>query len=343
MINRKHAIAALVLVGLLSGFLLGFLFHWRSAPPGVVEETTTEVQGGGNNPPAEAGNNGESAEKKPSVHLTFETSNALAHIVNLSSGIGYRPEGSAAESEAASYIASYFQSIGYETVHRQAFKLDNGAFSSNIFVIDPGAGNSPALVVGAHYDSAGGTGSPGANDNASGVGVVLELARVFRNNQNLPTIIFTAFGAEEILPGFSKDHHHYGSRYMAAHLHELGYNVVGMICVDMVGVGNTLTLNSTLRAPRTMVDLLTAYARRSGLAPVFRQDPGWSDHEAFENHGIPSVWIEYRDDPNYHSPSDTYDKINPNLVAQVGLLLQGFLESLNEADLQTLRHTTVYR
>lgn len=341
MMGRKH-LATIAILSLLLGLALGFIIHWWTMPTGTIKELSFGARGPVDASPRKSENR-QSQEPTSAVRLSFETSNALEHLVHLSSVIGYRPEGSPAEEEAASYIASCFENFGYEEVHKQTFRLDNGALSSNVFVVDPGTRSTLALVVGAHYDSAGGTGSPGANDNASGVGVVLELARIFRNNENAYTLIFVAFGAEEILQGYGKDHHHYGSRYMAAHLQELGYTVVGMISLDMVGVGSTLTLNSTMQAPQTLVNLLDGYARRSGLNPVFRQDPGWSDHEAFEKHGIPSVWVEYREDPNYHSPADTYDKIDPSLIARTGQLLQGFLESLNDADLQALSNSTLYR
>ncbi len=343
--NRKiTTAAALALVCLIFGFALGFAVRWGRNPSNLREAAAPDGGDSSNHsPPGGTPEGGVGDEPETPPHLTFETSNALEHILNLSSGVGYRPEGSAAEREAASYIASRFRSFGYEEVHRQDFTLDNGAASSNLYVVDPGSASDMAIVVGAHYDTAGGTGSPGANDNASGVGVVLELARVFRHNENIPTIIFVAFGAEEILPGYSKDHHHYGSRYMASHLPELGYNVVGMVSVDMVGVGNALTLNSTLQGPRTLIDMLSAYSRNSGLNPVFRQDQGWSDHEAFEKRGIPAVWIEYRDDPNYHTPADTYDKISPRSIAQAGCLLQGFLEALTLSDLQKLASSAAYR
>ncbi len=341
--QRVLAIAAAAL--LLAGFTFGFFTHWLASPKRgndvattAVQETTVEQDGG-----VKADGSGGEDEHRPPIRLEFDVSRAMKDIAYLSSQIGYRPEGTASEGKAADYIAMRFSALGYGEVFQQTFLLDNGATSRNVYVVDEGEDTRLAVVVGAHYDTAGGTGSPGANDNASGIGVLLELARVFRNNDNVPTIIFAAFGAEEILQGYGKDHHHYGSRHMANRLPELGYTVVGMISVDMVGVGSTMVLNSTMQAPRRLLDLLAAHAGTLGLRPTFRQDPGWSDHEAFEKRGIPSVWIEYREDPHYHTPADTYDKLDPALIAQAGRLLQSFLENLDGADLNSLENSTFYR
>lgn len=343
--GKSRSLTSAAIALLLAGFVFGFLVHWLSSPGRVTEAMLPAVQEGGvgHAPDEKADEAGVDDELRPPTRLEFDSLRALEDIRYLSSQVGYRPEGTAAEAKAADCIASRFSSFGYGEVGRQTFVLDNGATSRNVYVVDEGQDARLALVIGAHYDTAGGTGSPGANDNASGVGVLLELARIFRNNDNVPTLIFVAFGAEEILQGYGRDHHHYGSRYMAGRLHELGYTVVGMISIDMVGVGNTLVFNSTMQAPHLLLDLLTAHAGTLGLRPTFRQDPGWSDHEAFESHGIPSVWIEYREDPNYHTPSDTYEKLNPSHIAQIGRLLQTFLETLDREDLQELRSSTFYR
>lgn len=282
-------------------------------------------------------------EPEQPVYETFDPSRAVEYIRALSVDIGYRPGGTDAEHSAAEYIESSFQEIGYENIHEQSFPLDNGLTSHNIYVEDVGSHPEWRVIVGAHYDSAGGTGSPGANDNGSGIALVLELARVFRANDQVPTLLFVAFGCEEILEGFSRDYHHYGSRYMADHLIDMEGNTIGVISIDMVGVGTTLYANATLKAPSTMTDLFMSFSQQLGIPIVFRQDPGWSDHEAFEGHGISSVWVEYRDDPYYHSPQDSFDKIDINLISQAGKLMQDFLEGLTIEQCQMLDEASTYR
>lgn len=274
--------------------------------------------------------------------LYFRVHTAMEHIAYLSQTVGYRPGGTENERAAADYIARSLSDLGYD-VHEQAFSLDNGLTGYNVYAQDRGACAEWTLIIGAHFDSAGGTGSPGANDNASGVATVLELARVFRDNPNLPNLVFVAFGSEEILEGYGREHHHYGSRYMAANLDADFGNVIGMISVDMVGVGDAFTANATLEASSALADLFVERAREAGFTFTFRQDPGWSDHEAFEGHGIPSLWIECLEDPYYHSPQDSYDRIDPSLLGHVGFLLQGFIEDLSASDCRMLDVAGDYR
>ncbi len=335
---------ALFVVSSLVGFTLHFALtdkkHGAAVEEGSDHGPPKEQVPDGAEPREEQAQ--QEREQQPPYQF-FNIDAALGHIQQLSSQIGYRPGGSAAELRAASYIRESFYSSGYDRVYEQTFKLDNGLVSSNLYVVDKGLDPASLIVMGAHYDSAGGTYSPGANDNGSGVAVVLELARVFRINENVPTLVFVAFGSEEIIEGYGKDHHHYGSRYMANNLSELPGKVVGMISVDMVGVGSSMLLNSTLAASRIFLDMFADYARNNGVVIEFRKDPGCSDHEAFEKHGVPSFWVEYREDPNYHSPRDTCEKIKPALVNEVGHLLQGFLESLSLSDCRRLEEASVYR
>ena len=282
-------------------------------------------------------------EPEEPAYETFNPSGAMEHIRTLSVDIGYRPGGTEAEHLATAYIKDSFRETGYENVHEQTFVLDNGLTSYNVYVEDKGSDPEWTVIIGAHYDSAGGTGSPGANDNASGIALVLELARIFKTNVNTPTLRFVAFGCEEILEDYGKDSHHYGSRYMANHLVDIEGNTIGMISIDMVGVGNTLYANATLKAPSTMTDIFMSSSQQANIPVVFRQDPGWSDHEAFEGHGISSVWVEYRDDPYYHSPQDSFDKVNSALVSQAGKLIQDFLEGLTPEDCQMLDSVSTYR
>jgi len=72
---------------------------------------------------------------------------------------------------------------------------------------------------------------------------------------------------------------------------------------------------------------LMAYARDAGVSLPYLVSGSYSDHEPFEKAGIPSVWLEYKDDPWYHTPGDSYDKINPSYIENTGRLLEGFLRS----------------
>ena len=113
------------------------------------------------------------------------------------------------------------------------------------------------VVVGAHYDSI--ARSPGADDNGSGTVMLLELARRLAESpiEGLEVTI-VLFGAEEILAGYSRNDHHYGSRQMADELMAAAVTLPDeMLSVDMVGFDDTILAASyrdlDRRQPRRLV------------------------------------------------------------------------------------------
>ncbi len=255
----------------------------------------------------------------------FDTSRALDHISSLSSGIGPRKAGTVNESRARDYIKTQFQSMGYE-VRTESFSLPNGATSENVIATKTGT-SAGRLVIGAHYDSK--SNAPGANDNASGVAVILELARILKDVQAKPTIDFVAFGAEEIVDS-NPDHHHFGSRHYVSSLSDADKGQIsGMISVDMVGVGSSFYVGCMEIQPRVIADGLIAAASSVDYQAAYFKSEAWSDHEAFERAGIPTAWMEWRTDPNHHSPNDTFDKISPYNIEATGRTLLEFVLSRN--------------
>ncbi len=340
--SKTLKITLALFLSLSVGFASGFLYR------DILSRTNLTAEEGyaPNEEPSSAEVSSSSEDNQiplPPPYQTFQVSLAMEHIRQLSSVIGKRTAGTEGERRAAGYIKNVLLTAGYSQVMEVPFPLENGLTSQNIYVKAEGSNPQWTIIIGAHYDSLGWKGSPGANDNASGVGVMLELARVMRINPHLPSLIFVAFGSEEILQGYGKGHDHYGSLFMASHLRELGGKVIGMISIDMVGVGSSLCANATLAASDALTNLFISHARGLGVPIQFRQDPGWSDHESFENRGVPSLWLTYRIDPYYHTPNDSIDKISSNLIAQIGQLLQCFLESLDQAKCQTLDSATRIR
>ncbi len=263
----------------------------------------------------------------------FEVANAMDTIWGLSVGIGPRIEGTQGELAAAQYLAGVLASYGYQA-RVQEVPLPNGAVTRNViatrgpvWAIQPGY--EKYLVVGGHYDTKMNTGSPGANDNASGTAVVLELARCFAEHPPPNFIIeFVFFGGEERLVENS-DLHHFGSRYYVNNLPQyMRDDMMGAIIVDMVGVGSQLYARTMGIGPMDLCNRLMAYAGGVGISLPYMRDYSYSDHEPFEKAGIPAVWLEYKDDPWYHTWQDSYDKINPAYIENTGRLLEGFIRSL---------------
>lgn len=265
----------------------------------------------------------------------FEVLNAMDHIRHLSLDLGPRVEGTEQERRAAEDLASTLRGYGYR-VTVQEVPLPNGNFTRNVVAsLDELEDTSstprkPLLVVGGHYDTKAGTGSPGANDNASGTAVVMELARCFAETgtRHLQPV-FVLFGGEERLVD-GTDLHHFGSRYFVSHLSARNRErMMGAIIVDMVGVGSQLYARTMGVGPMSLCDSLLAYASRSGIRLPYQRSGSYSDHEPFEAAGIPAVWLEVKDDPWYHTPADSVDKIDPSHIEITGRLLQGFISQLD--------------
>ena len=146
---------------------------------------------------------------------------------------------------------------------------------------DPAA---PHLVVGAHLDTV--PQAPGAEDNASGVGVVLAAAAAAAEGRTRLPVVWVAFGAEEPR-GPTDDDHHYGSRaYVAAMAPAERRALRGMVSLDRVGVGGTVPVGSAEDSDPVQQSLLDA-ARRAGVPAYGDRFQRSSDHWSFVRAGLP--------------------------------------------------------
>jgi aminopeptidase YwaD len=271
----------------------------------------------------------------PVEPLPFNGSAAMAHIEALAQDIGPRKSGTDAEDAALDYATAYLQSLGYQ-VDTAEVTLPEGMSSKNVVAVKQGQSDS-VVVVGGHIDSK--AGAPGGNDNASGVAVILELARDLHDADTVATIKFVVFGAEEMTDS-NADHHHYGSRQFVQGLtSERASALVGMISVDMVGYGSDFKVRTMDQGPQLLSDMVENYSTSRGLVAFYSKDEGtygWSDHEPFELAGYPAVWLEWNDDPTYHTAQDTYSHCDATVVQRTGDMLLGFLHALTLSDLQSL-------
>lgn len=182
----------------------------------------------------------------------------------------------------------------------------------NIIATRPGTG-AGTLVFGAHYDSV--EAGPGANDNASGTAVVLELARLARPGPL--TMRFITFSAEEL--GLL------GSRYYVNNLTQTErQRMVAMVSLDMVGVGDKMRFGGS----QQLVQTALAIAGSQGITAQALEglSAGSSDHVSFISAGIPAVLFHYTVgndlDPNYHTAQDRAGFVDPvdlERITQVSL------------------------
>ncbi len=267
--------------------------------------------------------------------LPFSRANASAHISALCAN-GPRVEGSVSEHRAFDYISSQLQASGYR-ITVQDVKLPKGKLTHNLIAEKKGR-SAEVIVLGAHVDTK--APAPGANDNGSGVAVLLELARDFKGARTQPTIRFVFFGGEE-MSDKNPDHHHYGSRaYLRSLSKAQRRRIAGMVSVDMVGYGSVFNVRSMKVGPRTIVQSLQRSAARQRIRMPFLKDPGrygWSDHEPFERASIPAAWLEWRNDTTCHTRKDAPSHIDPKRVATSGTFVSKWLSQMSASELASLR------
>jgi hypothetical protein len=279
-----------------------------------------------------------SVDPTPPVPLApakFDGARALKDITALAK-IGVRKSGTANERLGADLIVRHLRAMGYEPEVR-TFKLPNGSTSRNVVARASGE-STRVIVLGAHMDSK--KPSPGANDNASGCAALLEIARNIAGRPLYASVEFDFFGAEEAVDS-NPNHHHYGSRrYVKSMSAAQRKAVSGMISLDMIGVGSKLVTRTMGIGPKSLSNLLAARAKSSGFTLSYLRDPsgiGYSDHEPFERIGIPVSWMEWRNDPNYHTTRDTANRVSAAKVARAGQLVLAFVLDADEAMLARLR------
>lgn len=256
----------------------------------------------------------------------FEVTRALEHARVLSVDIGARMSGTDGDERGARYIEAELASLGY-VAERRAFPLPQGGESWNVVGTPPGVDPSagPYLIVGGHHDSLNG---PGANDNASGIGVVLEVARALVAEPGALPVIVVAFGAEERQPVPGRRENHVGSRaYVAAMVEAERSNLVALVNVDMVGRGDGLHCARMDRGPREATQRCVEVAGRIGVPATERVTPDWSDNGPFLRAGMDAMWIWAGEDPAFHSPQDTFDRLQPRAVEWAGRLALEALRS----------------
>jgi hypothetical protein len=223
---------------------------------------------------------------------------ALKHMEALSEMIGPRQAGTTNESKAAQYIEAALKELGYQT-SLQPFTFtgndDTTQNSANVIAVKVGQ-STKVIIVGAHYDSV--AIGKGADDNASGVAVILEVAKMVKALPTPYTIRFVAFGAEEA--GL------YGSGYYVKSLSAAEMqNTIGMINLDSLIAGDTPNVYGDPQPMGALRDWFLEFAKSQGLdlqtQPVRNLDyPDGSlcdcaDYSAFQAAGIPFAFFEATD------------------------------------------------
>lgn len=274
---------------------------------------------------------------KPSIgppnytRRAFDTKAAMADVRLLAGEIGPRLATGPAFRRAGRVVRGRMNAMGYR-VSLQRFPVPAGdswgvpvdaGRSFNVLAVPAGFDPAkPHRLVGAHLDTV--AVAPGAEDNASGVSVLLELARLAaRREPDLPTV-FVAFGAEEPR-GPADDEHHFGSRrYVATMPASQARGLESMASLDRVGVGRVVPVCTGPLSPPTVLQEVLRTARRIAV-PAQACENTASDHWSFEKAGFAVVRFGSTSYAAYHSAEDLPRVVSPNQLARTGRLAWAWL------------------
>ncbi len=246
----------------------------------------------------------------------LDLATATGAVQHLAGAIGPRMSTGPRFRTAQRWVASQLRTYGYD-VRREGFAVPAGTSwgvpvtagrSSNLIATAPGLDrNRPHLIVGAHLDTV--PQAPGAEDNASGVGVLLAVAEAASGRATRLPTVFVLFGAEEPR-GPGDNDHHYGSRHHVAALRPAERKALrGMVSLDRVGVGEVLPVCSAGAPDRQRARMLRA-ARGAGVEATPCRDNRASDHWSFVRAGLPGTRLGSTPYAAYHSEDDLPAVVN---------------------------------
>jgi hypothetical protein len=249
----------------------------------------------------------------------------------------------AALEQAAQHIERTLQGLGY-AIERQVFSVAGRDVRNIEAKRENHSAAGAALVVGAHYDSY--ENAPGANDNGTGVAVLLELARLLKEWRPDRTHVRLVFFVNEEPPYYRTPD--MGSWRYAKLLSERGDNIHGMISLETLGAFSERPGSQRYPVPFGLVfpttanfiafvglpgsraflhEVMASFRRHTAFPSIGGVAPdalvpgiGWSDHWAFQAFDYPAIMVTdtalFRY-PHYHLPSDTPDKVDYDRLAHI--------------------------
>lgn len=256
------------------------------------------------------------------------------------------------------YIEGQWAGMGYESSRERYDALGDQA--TNLIVEQTGNKRADEIILlGAHYDTVFST--PGADDNASAVAVLLEVSRLLRELDSKRTIRYVAFACEEP-PYFNLDS--MGSQHHARQARLRGDKIRGMLCLEMVGYysgddhsqrvpalipkwmhrffphrGDFLAAVGNIPSWKLCWDFRRGFKRGARSMPLFSiclpekiNDIRLSDNSSFWDQGYPALMLtdtSFLRNPNYHRATDTPDTLDYQRMTKVTIGVASALKFLS--------------
>lgn len=221
-----------------------------------------------------------------------------------------RVAGSRKEYLASGIIKRKLEEFGY-AVERQRFRLPDGDISRNVLARTPG---TIRVVIVAHMDGVYNT--VAANDNASGVAGMVEIARALKD---IPGLLVAALGAEE--REVTGSQYHLGSRRLVRSMTRAELDAIRVVVsLDMIAVGTVLNVRGLESSPNRSARKLLRTAKALGYNASYLQDSGVSDHAEFTRAGVPATLLTWRWDSCWHQPCDRLHRLEPKKLKKAARL-----------------------
>src|SRR5690554_2843529 len=248
---------------------------------------------------------------------------------------GRRP-GTPEHQKSVDLITARFEKLGlkkFNNSYISEFQINDTLVGKNLLGYIPGESEKTIVITG-HYDHIGfrrGNLHPGADDNASGAAGLLAIASYYSDKKPRHTLIFVSFDAEEM--GLR------GARYFVDNPPVPLENIVLNINMDMISRNdqNRLVASGTYHHPqlipaidRTHNPLITLI-KGYDVPGTGRDD--WtmqSDQGAFFRKDIPFIYFGVEDHPDYHTPRDTFENIQPAFFYQATTLILDVIKDLDQ-------------
>lgn len=263
------------------------------------------------------------SSRQPSTPLAFNGDRAFADV-QYQVGLGPRIPGSQAHAQAVQWMAAELKKYGWQ-VEIQETQLLNQPIQN--IIAKKGAGNKPWRIIGAHYDSRifadqdpnpanRSKPVPGANDGASGVAVLLEMARDLNFNLSDGQVWLVFFDSEDQgdIPGWDWI---LGSQ---AFVDQLNGKPDAVVIIDMIGDSNLNIYkekNSNVALTNTIWQIASSLGYQKQFIPQYKYSME-DDHTPFLQKGLPAIDIIDFDFPYWHTISDTPDKVSAASLKVVG-------------------------
>lgn len=254
--------------------------------------------------------------------------NALAH-----DSMRGRGSGTVDEFRAAQYIEAQLKAVGYPRAELVPFNVPPEKVGGQTEVVSRNVRahltgvpplSAQTIVIGAHYDHVGVRSSfgttaifNGADDNASGIAVLIEVARLIAEHSSnggfgdapRRSLLFMAFGAEEV--GLV------GSDFYCAHPHIPLWATTAMVNFDMVGRLRNRTLGVGGLSTSTVWSTIFAQQNTEQLVIQANDCNNCTDYACFRQRGVPALWFFTGLHDEYHQPGDDPELINADGLSDV--------------------------